>query len=180
MFIFFLQIVGAFWYILSVERNDTCWQMACERNGHDVNLLYCGNSHVPGYNNWSSVSNSVLTEACTPDGDDPPFDFGIFEQALSSGIVSSNKFVSKYLYCLWWGLQNLRLIDLLYQTGTDTDINIVCGKDIKTQPQKKLRSNNIFLFVIVLSAKGFKRARIPESLYFRLHQRLQGSFSLPS
>ncbi|CAH1424943.1 unnamed protein product [Lactuca virosa] len=112
------HIVGAFWYILSVERNDTCWQMACERSGHDVNLLYCGNNHVPGYNNWSSISNSVLTEACTPDGDNPPFDFGIFGQALSSGIVSSNKFVSKYLYCLWWGLQNLSTLGQGLQTST--------------------------------------------------------------
>ncbi|KAJ9535733.1 hypothetical protein OSB04_un001113 [Centaurea solstitialis] len=105
------HIVGALWYILSVERNDTCWQRACEISNHDTNLLYCGNDYMPGYSSWSNISRSVLTEACTPDGDNPPFDFGIFHQALSSGIVSSRKFVSKYCYCLWWGLQNLRLID---------------------------------------------------------------------
>lgn len=63
---------------------------------------------MAGYDRWSNVSSSVLTAACSTDGDKPPFDFGIFEQALSSGIVSSTKFVSKYCYCLWWGLQNLR------------------------------------------------------------------------
>ncbi|KAI3524314.1 hypothetical protein L1887_02967 [Cichorium endivia] len=112
------HIVGAFWYLLSVERNDTCWQKACERSGHDVNLLYCGNDYMPGYNSWSNISSSVLTDACTPDGDDPPFDFGIFGQALSSGIVSSKNFVSKYCYCLWWGLQNLSTLGQGLQTST--------------------------------------------------------------
>ncbi|KAI3790382.1 hypothetical protein L2E82_03377 [Cichorium intybus] len=112
------HIVGAFWYLLSVERNDTCWQKACERSGHDVNLLYCGNDHMPGYSSWSNISSSVLTDACTPDGDDPPFDFGIFGQALSSGIVSSKNFISKYCYCLWWGLQNLSTLGQGLQTST--------------------------------------------------------------
>ncbi|KAI3715023.1 hypothetical protein L6452_21988 [Arctium lappa] len=112
------HIVGALWYILSVERNDTCWQIACEISNHDTNFLYCGNDHLPGYGSWSNISSSVLTEACTPDGDNPPFDFGIFQQALSSGIVSSRTFVSKYCYCLWWGLQNLSTLGQGLQTST--------------------------------------------------------------
>ncbi|CAI9765767.1 unnamed protein product [Fraxinus pennsylvanica] len=75
------HIVGAFWYLLSVERNDTCWQKA-----------YVDNN--------------------------PPFDFGIFKQALSSDIVSSKNFLSKYCYCLWWGLQNLSTLGQGLQTST--------------------------------------------------------------
>lgn len=104
-----LQIVGSFWYLLSVERYDTCWQQACKHNSTcNTDFLYCGNKYMTGYNNWSSISDSVLNEACPADSDNSPFDFGIFDQALSSGIIYSMKFVSKYCYCLWWGLQNLR------------------------------------------------------------------------
>lgn len=113
IFIFFLlQIVGAFWYLLSAERVDTCWQKACKASQHDKDLIYCGNEDMRGYDSWISNSTNILKEACSPDGDNPPFDFGIFNQALSSGIVSSTKFVQKYCYCLWWGLQNLRYIKL--------------------------------------------------------------------
>ncbi|XP_024961022.1 probable cyclic nucleotide-gated ion channel 5 isoform X3 [Cynara cardunculus var. scolymus] len=38
--------------------------------------------------------------------------------ALSSDIVSSTKFVSKYCYCLWWGLQNLSTLGQGLQTST--------------------------------------------------------------
>ncbi|XP_071717658.1 probable cyclic nucleotide-gated ion channel 6 [Rutidosis leptorrhynchoides] len=112
------HIVGAFWYTLSVERNDTCWQRACKKSGHDTNLLYCGNEKMKGYNSWSKISWLILTADCTPNGDNPPFDFGIFHQALSSGIVSSKTFVSKYCYCLWWGLQNLSTLGQGLQTST--------------------------------------------------------------
>nr|KJB54978.1 hypothetical protein B456_009G056700 [Gossypium raimondii] len=116
------QIVGAFWYLVAVERNDTCWQNACKDIGSDCNkdFLYCGNQQMKGYNIWKGMRDSVLNEKCPADenDDNPPFDFGIFTQALSSGIVSSTKFFSKYLYCLWWGLQNLSTLGQGLQTST--------------------------------------------------------------
>ncbi|KAL1059661.1 hypothetical protein V6Z11_1Z019500 [Gossypium hirsutum] len=115
------QIVGAFWYLLAVERNDTCWQNACKDIGSDCNkdFLYCGNQQMKGYNIWKGMRDSVLNEKCPADenDDNPPFDFGIFTQALSSGIVSSTKFFSKYFYCLWWGLQNLRCVNIFLLTA---------------------------------------------------------------
>ncbi|KAF5946924.1 hypothetical protein HYC85_017152 [Camellia sinensis] len=117
------HIVGAFWYLLSVERNDTCWQKACKSNRLsggvcDTDFLYCGNQNMTGYGDWKDVSNSVLSSACSVNVDNPPFDFGIFKQALSSGIVSSTEFLSKYCYCLWWGLQNLSTLGQGLQTST--------------------------------------------------------------
>ncbi|KAJ0567505.1 putative IQ motif, EF-hand binding, potassium channel, voltage-dependent, EAG, rmlC-like jelly roll [Helianthus annuus] len=112
------HIVGAFWYLLSVERNDTCWKKACEHKNINSDLLYCGNEHMQGYSDWISNSTNVLNEACSPDGDKPPFDFGIFTQALSSGIVFSTQFVQKYCYCLWWGLQNLSTLGQGLETST--------------------------------------------------------------
>ncbi|XP_024032501.1 probable cyclic nucleotide-gated ion channel 5, partial [Morus notabilis] len=102
------HIVGAFWYLLAVERNDTCWQRTCKGQlGCDTNYLYCGNQRMAGYDDWFKDGNSTLKTKCSAKGDDTEFDFGIYKNALSSGIVSSKKFISKYCYCLWWGLQNL-------------------------------------------------------------------------
>lgn len=108
-----LQIVGAFWYLLALERNDACWQEACSDAGKKIcttGFLYCGNQNMDGYDVWNKTKESVLQSKCRAELDDPnpPFDFGIYTQALSSGIVSSQKFITKYCYCLWWGLQNLR------------------------------------------------------------------------
>ncbi|KAK8515391.1 hypothetical protein V6N12_075434 [Hibiscus sabdariffa] len=117
------HIVGAFWYWVAVERNDTCWQKACEDIGSSnctKTFLYCGHQHGEGYSKWSDIRDKVLNDGCPTDEDnsDPPFDFGIFTQALSSGIVSSTKFFSKYCYCLWWGLQNLSTLGQGLKTST--------------------------------------------------------------
>lgn len=113
------HIVGAFWYLLAVERNDTCWQRVCRRqNGCNINYLYCGNEGLSGYSAWSQTGSSTLQTNCSANGDDTQFDFGIFNNALSSGIVSSKKFISKYCYCLWWGLQNLSTLGQGLQTST--------------------------------------------------------------
>lgn len=66
---------------------------------------------MEGYDAWDAIKESFLQEHCAvnvTEGEEPPFDFGIYLRALSSGIVSSKNFVSKYFFCLWWGLQNLR------------------------------------------------------------------------
>ncbi|XP_074282254.1 putative cyclic nucleotide-gated ion channel 5 [Silene latifolia] len=114
------HIVGAFWYLVGMERNDTCWQGICNDNKGKClkNFLYCDNQQTEkGYGNWSSISKSVLDAGCNGT-DTSPFDFGIFGQALSSGIFSSSSFISKYCYCLWWGLQNLSTLGQGLQTST--------------------------------------------------------------
>ncbi|KAI9192309.1 hypothetical protein LWI28_020999 [Acer negundo] len=114
------HIVGAFWYLLAVERNDTCWRNACTVHVKcNDDFLYCGNQGLKGYDDWKIDRNSVLQLNCLPTDDNPPFDFGIYTQALSSGIVdSSKKFIAKYCYCLWWGLQNLSTLGQGLQTST--------------------------------------------------------------
>lgn len=105
----FFQIVGAFWYLFAVERTDTCWKEACmESVKCSSKFLYCQNDLVEGYKDWKNISHNVLDKKCAVVDDDPPFNYGIYAQALESGIVSTNDFFSKYCYCLWWGLQNLR------------------------------------------------------------------------
>uniref|UniRef100_A0A2P2MAJ6 Cyclic nucleotide-gated ion channel n=3 Tax=Rhizophora mucronata TaxID=61149 RepID=A0A2P2MAJ6_RHIMU len=116
------HIVGAFWYLLAVERRDTCWQelvctdpLRCNKN-----FLYCGNQHMDGYDAWSNISPTSLQANCSANDSNGPFDFGIFQNALASGVVSSMKFISKYCYCLWWGLQNLSTLGQGLETSTYT------------------------------------------------------------
>ncbi|KAK4762475.1 hypothetical protein SAY86_008243 [Trapa natans] len=114
------HIVGAFWYIFAIQRNDSCWKKACNSSSVECHrdFLYCGNQGMTGYQAWRKVSADILNSNCSADGENPPFDYGIFGQALSSGIVSTMKFVSKYCYCLWWGLQNLSTLGQGLETST--------------------------------------------------------------
>ncbi|KAG6586053.1 putative cyclic nucleotide-gated ion channel 6, partial [Cucurbita argyrosperma subsp. sororia] len=111
------HIVGALWYLLAVERNDTCWQKYCSAPCRK-NFLYCGNQDMEGYSTWNQTGVDALMSRCKPADDNDSFDFGIFKQALSSGIAASKNFVGKYCYCLWWGLQNLSTLGQGLQTST--------------------------------------------------------------
>uniref|UniRef100_M4ETK0 Cyclic nucleotide-binding domain-containing protein n=1 Tax=Brassica campestris TaxID=3711 RepID=M4ETK0_BRACM len=116
------HIVGALWYLLALERNNDCWSKACVKKDNCTrNFLFCGNQNMEGYAAWYTAKSSVLQEMCpvnVTEGEEPPFDFGIYSRALSSGIVSSKKFVSKYFFCLWWGLQNLSTLGQGLETST--------------------------------------------------------------
>ncbi|KAG2308203.1 hypothetical protein Bca4012_082764 [Brassica carinata] len=117
------HIVGALWYLLALERNNDCWIKACHGKDSNCtrNFLFCGNQNMEGYAAWDTVKDSFLQERCpvnVTEGEEPPFDFGIYSRALSSGIVSSKKFVSKYFFCLWWGLQNLSTLGQGLETST--------------------------------------------------------------
>lgn len=103
-----IQVFGALWYLISVEREDRCWREACEKTkGCDMKFLYCENDRT--------VSNNFLTTSCPfiDPGDitnSTIFNFGIFTDALKSGVVESHDFWKKFFYCFWWGLRNLRLV----------------------------------------------------------------------
>ncbi|KAJ7009895.1 putative cyclic nucleotide-gated ion channel 7 [Populus alba] len=114
------HIAGAFWYLLAIERKGTCWREACRLSGKcNVDFLYCGNKLLTGYHDWRRISDKVLGNKCDVDKDDNSrFNYGIYFQAMSSDIVSSRKFVSKFFYCLWWGLQNLSTLGQGLQTST--------------------------------------------------------------
>ncbi|XP_034695908.1 probable cyclic nucleotide-gated ion channel 5 isoform X1 [Vitis riparia] len=113
------HILGAFWYLFAVERYDACWHKACVESGKcEVNFLYCGNQHMKGYGAWQNISKTVIGMMCSLNDDNPPFNYGIYTQALSSDIIASESFFTKYCYCLWWGLQNLSTLGQGLQTST--------------------------------------------------------------
>ncbi|CAN6231090.1 unnamed protein product [Urochloa humidicola] len=94
------HVLGALWYILAIQREDTCWREACNgQDGCDLASLYCG-STVFG-------NNTFLQDACPTDGNadiDPIF--GIYLPVLQN-VSQSTGFLEKLFYCFWWGLQNL-------------------------------------------------------------------------
>ncbi|KAF2321554.1 hypothetical protein GH714_000392 [Hevea brasiliensis] len=114
------HIAGAFWYLLAVERKDTCWQKACIESAKcDIGFLYCGNKVLPGFHEWRRVSDDVLANNCNVNDDgNSSFNYGIYTQAMSSDIVASRIFLSKFFYCLWWGLQNLSTLGQGLETST--------------------------------------------------------------
>ncbi|KAK4483526.1 hypothetical protein RD792_010723, partial [Penstemon davidsonii] len=99
------HIIGAFWYLFSVERKDTCWRIACINNQScNLNDLYCGGRRF-GDTSFLNSSCPLLQPNEIHGPDD--FDFGIFLDALQSRVAEHKYFVRKFFYCLWWGLRNL-------------------------------------------------------------------------
>ncbi|KAI4383161.1 hypothetical protein MLD38_009035 [Melastoma candidum] len=101
LFVISGHAIGAFWYLLSLGRSMDCWKNACRRHdGCHIASLYCGGE---------TIDKSFLNATCPvdPSSDSPPFNFGIYSDALESRIVSSSDFPLKLGYCFWWGLRNL-------------------------------------------------------------------------
>ncbi|KAF6149092.1 hypothetical protein GIB67_018670 [Kingdonia uniflora] len=100
------HVLGASWYLLSIERQTTCWKSECKLeltpSKCNFNYLECEAINRGDYRDW--VNNTVVFNNCDP-SNTIIFKYGIFENAVSN--VLSSKFFVKYFYCLWWGLQNL-------------------------------------------------------------------------
>ncbi|PON50117.1 Voltage dependent potassium channel [Parasponia andersonii] len=106
------HLLGAFWYLFSIERETKCWQDACGNNSTcNRDSLYCDSFQV---------NNTFLNASCPIlDEDKSLFDFGIFLDALKSGVVKSNTdFPQKFFYCFWWGLRNLSSLGQNLATST--------------------------------------------------------------
>ncbi|CAN1751227.1 Cyclic nucleotide-gated ion channel 1 [Linum perenne] len=95
------HVVGAFWYSFSIRREMDCWGSACRHHaGCDYTaMLTFGND---GKDNWS-----FLNRTCPKGGAESGFDYGMFADAVKSGVLESTDFDKKLLYSFWWGLQSL-------------------------------------------------------------------------
>ncbi|OIV98002.1 hypothetical protein TanjilG_26633 [Lupinus angustifolius] len=107
------HVIGAFWYLFSIERETTCWQDACRRNSTCNKAdLYCDNRGL-------STITTFLNASCPIEPENPNlFDFGMFLDALKSGVVESEDFPEKFFYCFWWGLRNLSSLGQNLATST--------------------------------------------------------------
>ncbi|XP_021279648.1 probable cyclic nucleotide-gated ion channel 10 isoform X2 [Herrania umbratica] len=107
---------GALWYLISVEREDRCWRDAIPSG--ERGALYCEeNLEI------NDTLVSMLNTSCpfiNPDDikDPKEFNFGIFFDALESGVVETWDFPEKFFYCFWWGLRNLSSLGQNLKTST--------------------------------------------------------------
>ncbi|XVF80224.1 hypothetical protein PTKIN_Ptkin15bG0054000 [Pterospermum kingtungense] len=112
------HVFGAFWYLFSIEREDSCWRKAIR--SHQENELYCDKNRTKGIN---QELVKKLNESCpliNPDDikNQESFNFGIFIDALESGVVETRDFPEKFFYCFWWGLRNLSSLGQNLKTST--------------------------------------------------------------
>lgn len=102
------QVLGASWYLMSIGRQHSCWQQGCKADMASkvcISFLDCNSVNKPERKKW--LESTSLRTLCDASNETSPFKFGMFADAFTSEVASS-KFFEKYLYCLWWGLRNLR------------------------------------------------------------------------
>ncbi|KAG0470461.1 hypothetical protein HPP92_017161 [Vanilla planifolia] len=103
------HVIGASYYLLTIDRQTTCWKSECRlENGTtgapcQTKFLDC---EFTSYIDQNWANNTSVFANCNASNDSISFAYGIYQKALATGALSTN-FVKKYFYCLWWGLQNL-------------------------------------------------------------------------
>ncbi|RAL46078.1 hypothetical protein DM860_006232 [Cuscuta australis] len=112
------HILGAFWYLLSIERQEGCWHNVCilETPSCQYDYFDCNKVKDLRRNSWFVTSN--ITQQCSgSQSDNTGYPFGIYGDALTDSVTSA-KFFNKYFYCLWWGLKNLSSLGQNLATST--------------------------------------------------------------
>ncbi|XP_068651689.1 cyclic nucleotide-gated ion channel 17-like [Aristolochia californica] len=114
------HVLGACWYLLSIERHTACWKRECKHEPATFikcrpEFLDCDKSKDEVRQRWAN--KTLVFIHCNPNDQNVSFNYGIFEAALKNNVVSS-EFHKKYFYCLWWGLQNLSSYGQTLETST--------------------------------------------------------------
>ncbi|KAG6730290.1 hypothetical protein I3842_01G072700 [Carya illinoinensis] len=129
------HVVGAFWYLFGIDRQNACWQARCSNRstGCTDRELYCSvldfNSSEPGYDNRFELQSRYFrsfSQECrivqpadkNESSSNDPFDYGIFTQVLKSGVVAESNIRKKVSYCFWWGLRSLSSLGQSLETST--------------------------------------------------------------
>lgn len=104
-----VQVLGAIWYLMSIERHFSCWKDECakkQKGSPDCykDYLDCSSLSKPGRQEWSETTE--VFKNCDATGD-ITFEFGMFGDANTERVTSAS-FFDRYFYCLWWGLKSLR------------------------------------------------------------------------
>ncbi|KAJ3671678.1 hypothetical protein LUZ60_007757 [Juncus effusus] len=115
------HVLGALWYLLSIERQYYCWQQECRNENGTNGLPLCDpvfldcNTKSRDRDVWLELTSVV--SKCDASSDDSMFNFGMFADVLTKEVIGVN-FMEKYLYCLWWGLRNLSSYGQNLETST--------------------------------------------------------------
>ncbi|TXG71181.1 hypothetical protein EZV62_006116 [Acer yangbiense] len=98
------HVFGGLWYSFAIAKEVDCWTKACKHYAsecpRDYDFICNLNSHPRDY--------KFMNEFCpTKTRNKTTYDFGIYHDALESGIVEMWNFPRRVLHCFRWGLQNL-------------------------------------------------------------------------
>ncbi|XP_031285492.1 cyclic nucleotide-gated ion channel 1-like [Pistacia vera] len=105
------QVFGALWYFFAIERETSCWKTAC--------LNHAGCIHSPFYCHDNLGDYTFLSDLCPVKiSNTTLFNFGIYQDALQSGIVEVTDFPLKFLHTFLWGLQSLSSFGQNLQTSS--------------------------------------------------------------
>ncbi|XP_031402749.1 protein CNGC15b-like isoform X2 [Punica granatum] len=109
------HVLGACWYLLSIERQEACWRSVCDhyKPTCEYSFFDCQSLDNPRRAAWLQLSN--VSSLCSPTN--KYYQFGIYGDALNQDVTSSS-FFHKYFYCLWWGLKNLSSLGQSLYTST--------------------------------------------------------------
>ncbi|XP_057956232.1 protein CNGC15b [Malania oleifera] len=109
------HVLGACWYLLSVERQEACWRAVCDADKSTCWDGFFDCDRVNDSHREAWIQSSNVTNLCDPSSGF--YEFGIFGDASTYGVTSSG-FFNKYFYCLWWGLKNLSSLGQGLSTST--------------------------------------------------------------
>lgn len=109
------HVLGACWYLLSVERQEACWRSACELESGSCQPVYFNCLRVQKIDRKTWFESSNITSYCDPNTNS--YIYGIYGDAVTYGVTSTS-FFDKYFYCLWWGLKNLSCLGQDLSTST--------------------------------------------------------------
>ncbi|KAK4548412.1 hypothetical protein RGQ29_032793 [Quercus rubra] len=104
------QVLGAFWYFFSSQRLAACWHIACENHAECVGSSFKCDQNFGNHYFIDDIC-PIKTENTTS------FNFGIFLEALRSGVLDSTDFPQKLFYSFWWGMRNLSSLGQNLQTS---------------------------------------------------------------
>ncbi|KAG0568974.1 hypothetical protein M758_6G052600 [Ceratodon purpureus] len=119
------HILGSLWYLLSVERQDSCWKQTCAIvvNGSCSKQYFdCDwneSSSTLWYPNFTNQSNLFCNGGST-DPNAVVFPYGIYGNAIAQQVssISGILFSQTYFYCLWVGLLALSSLTQTWSVST--------------------------------------------------------------
>ncbi|KAK6936062.1 Ion transport domain [Dillenia turbinata] len=115
LFLLASHVIGAAWYLLSMERMEACWRSVCDSAKPTCNYGFFDCNSIGNSDRDSWYGSSNVTNLCTPGSG--YYQFGIYANAVTN-VIGISKFFNKYFYCLWFGLQQLTCLGQNLSTST--------------------------------------------------------------